>query len=90
MRDASAMVCAGNSCSAIATSPKRQVEVDEQTSPAASASAAARLVASVVLPKPPLAEKTVIRACRAWSAPAAVAGASAAPCRAVARGPRPR
>ena len=58
---ASAMVCAGKSCSAMATSPKARSRSTRHTSRRPlSASAAAMLVASVVLPQPPLAEKTVM------------------------------
>ena len=57
---ASAIVCAGKSCSAIATSPNARSRSSSTTSRRPrSASAAARLVASVVLPQPPLAENTV-------------------------------
>ncbi|CAB4795607.1 unannotated protein [freshwater metagenome] len=59
---ASAMVCLGNSCSAMATSPKARSRSTSTTSLVPlSASMAAKLVESVVLPHPPLAENTVIR-----------------------------
>ena len=59
---ASAIVRAGNSWRVIATSPKARSRSTRQTvwSPL-SVSASARLTASVVLPTPPLGEKTVIR-----------------------------
>ena len=70
------MVCAGKSCRAMATSPKARSRSTRQTSRRPwSASAAARLVASVVLPQPPLAEKTVTR----MPAPAASSSGAGAP-----------
>ena len=63
---ASAMVCVGKSCSAMATSPNARSRSTRATVPLPeSAMAEARLVERVVLPQPPLAEKTVTtRPCR--------------------------
>src|SRR5688572_26431956 len=71
---ASAIVWAGNSCSAMATSPKARSRSTRQTwwRPP-SASAAARFVATVVLPQPPFAEKTVTRTPRLAPSPSACA-----------------
>ncbi len=67
---ASAIVWAGKSCRAIATSPKARSRSTRQTSRRPrSASATARFVAMVVFPQPPLAEKIVTSRPRGVSSP---------------------